>query len=298
MFNNGGMRNLGANSNQPLITNQNDIQIFDNVTQVAGKHTVKVGGSYTHRSREILNADTIVGRFDFNQNLTSSCAGITSGCTAAANTGFDFASFLLGYASNASRTLFDPGTYTETETGVCRLHPGRHPRHEPPDGQRRACAGTCTCRGSRRTTSSPTSTSRPAGSSSPPTTRRSTASRWAAICRPTRRPTSDRGSASPTTSPAAARRWSAAATACSGTSPPAAPRRRRRRTSRSSRRRRTTTNFGTNIILSNGLAAPPGVNLDRRRPEGPRDRRSSSISATRTRTTSTSTCSGRSAPTT
>ena len=113
MFNNGGMRNIGANANQPLITNQNDIQIFDNVTKVAGKHTVKVGGSYTHRSREILNADTIVGRFDFNQNLTSSCAGITSGCTAAANTGFDFASFLLGYASNASRTLFDPGTYTE-----------------------------------------------------------------------------------------------------------------------------------------------------------------------------------------
>jgi len=113
MFNNGGMRNLGANANQPLITNQNDIQIFDNVTRVAGKHTVKAGGSYTHRSREILNADTIVGRFDFNQNLTSSCAGITSGCTAAANTGFDFASFLLGYASNASRTLFDPGTYTE-----------------------------------------------------------------------------------------------------------------------------------------------------------------------------------------
>jgi hypothetical protein len=113
MFNNGGMRNLGANANQPLITNQNDIQIFDNVTRVSGKHTLKAGGSYTHRSREILNADTIVGRFDFNQNLTSSCAGITSNCTAAANTGFDVASFLLGYASNASRTLFDPGTYTE-----------------------------------------------------------------------------------------------------------------------------------------------------------------------------------------
>jgi carboxypeptidase family protein len=113
MFNNGGMRNLGANSNQPLITNQNDFQIFDNVTKVMGKQTVKAGGSFTHRSREILNADTIVGRFDFNQNLTSSCAGITSGCTAAANTGFDVASFLLGYASNASRTLFDPGTYTE-----------------------------------------------------------------------------------------------------------------------------------------------------------------------------------------
>jgi hypothetical protein len=113
MFNNGGMRNLGANSNQPLITNQNDLQFFDNVTRVMGKQTMRFGGSVTHRSREILNADTIVGRFDFNQNLTSNCAGITSGCTPATNTGFDFASFLLGYASNASRTLFNPGTYTE-----------------------------------------------------------------------------------------------------------------------------------------------------------------------------------------
>jgi hypothetical protein len=113
MFNNGGMRNLGANANQPLITNQNDFQFFDNVTRVAGKHTMRAGGSLTLRSREILNADTIVGRFDFNQNLTSNCAGITSGCTVLPNTGFDLASFLLGYASNASRTFFDPGTYTE-----------------------------------------------------------------------------------------------------------------------------------------------------------------------------------------
>jgi Carboxypeptidase regulatory-like domain len=114
MFNNGGMRNIGSNGNQPLITNQNDFQFFDNVTRVAGKHTMKAGGSLTLRSREILNADTIVGRFDFNQNLTSNCAGITSGCTIQSNSGFDLASFLLGYASNASRTLFDPGTYTET----------------------------------------------------------------------------------------------------------------------------------------------------------------------------------------
>ena len=113
MFNNGGMRNIGSNGNQPLITNQNDFQIFDNVTRVMGKHTMKAGGLFTHRSREILNADTIVGRFDFNQNSTSNCGGATGSCTPIANSGFDFASFLLGYAVNASRTLFDPGTYTE-----------------------------------------------------------------------------------------------------------------------------------------------------------------------------------------
>jgi hypothetical protein len=108
-----GSRNLGSNGNQPLITNQNDLQFFDNITRVMGRHTMKAGGSITHRSREILNADTIVGRFDFTQNLTSNCAGITSGCTLIPNSGFDVASFLLGYASNASRALFDANTYTE-----------------------------------------------------------------------------------------------------------------------------------------------------------------------------------------
>src|SRR5438067_4562677 len=118
MFNNGGMRNMGSNGNQPLITNQNDFQIYDNVTHVMGKQTLRAGGTWAHRSREILNADTIVGRFDFNQNLTSNCSGITSGCTLINNSGFDFASFLLGLASNASRTLFDSGTYTEVRPEV------------------------------------------------------------------------------------------------------------------------------------------------------------------------------------
>ena len=90
------IRNLGANSNQPLITNQNDFQIFDNVTWIKGKHTMKSGGSLTLRSREILNADTIVGNFTFNNNMTSNCAGSAAGCTVNSATGFDVASFMLG----------------------------------------------------------------------------------------------------------------------------------------------------------------------------------------------------------
>jgi hypothetical protein len=109
-----GARNLGSNGNQPLITNQNDFQFFDNVTRVAGRHTMKAGGSITHRSREILNADSITGEFYFDANNTSSCAGITSGCTPRAGTGFDVASFLLGYATRENRALFDANTYTET----------------------------------------------------------------------------------------------------------------------------------------------------------------------------------------
>jgi hypothetical protein len=107
------IRNLGANGNQPLITNQNDFQIFDNVTKIAGKHTFKLGGSVTFRSREILNADTIVGTFGFNNNMTSNCAGVAAGCTVNSNTGFDVASFLLGYATTKTRNLFDSATYTE-----------------------------------------------------------------------------------------------------------------------------------------------------------------------------------------
>jgi hypothetical protein len=107
------IRNLGANGNQPLITNQNDFQIFDSVTKVTGKHTLKVGGSLTLRSREILNADTIVGQFQFNNNATSNCAGLTTGCTVNSATGFDVASFLLGRTAAKNRNLFDANTYTE-----------------------------------------------------------------------------------------------------------------------------------------------------------------------------------------
>jgi hypothetical protein len=107
------IRNLGANSNQPLITNQNDFQIFDNVTWLKGKHTVKTGGSLTLRSREILNADTIVGNFTFNNNMTSNCAGQPAGCSVNSSTGFDVASFMLGLVNTKVRNLFDAGTYTE-----------------------------------------------------------------------------------------------------------------------------------------------------------------------------------------
>ena len=42
--------------------------------------TTKAGASLTLRSREVLNADSIVGIFNFNQNMTSNCAGQPSGC--------------------------------------------------------------------------------------------------------------------------------------------------------------------------------------------------------------------------
>ena len=108
------IRNLGSNGNQPLITNQNDFQIFDNVTWIKGKHTIKSGGSITLRSREILNADTITGVFNFNNNMTSNCAGQPAGCSVNSGTGFDVASFMLGLVNTKARNYFDEDTYTET----------------------------------------------------------------------------------------------------------------------------------------------------------------------------------------
>jgi len=109
------IRNLGSNGNQPLISNLGTFQITDNVTHILGRHTFKLGASVALRKREILNADTIVGQFQFNNNLTSNCAGRATGCTVNSSTGFDVASFLLGYASAKNRNLFDAKTYTETK---------------------------------------------------------------------------------------------------------------------------------------------------------------------------------------
>jgi hypothetical protein len=107
------IRNLGANSNQPLITNQNDFSFLDNITWTRGSHSLKAGGVLLLRSREILNADTIVGQFSFNNNMTSNCAGQPAGCTVNSSTGFDVASFMLGLTAAKNRNMFDAGTYTE-----------------------------------------------------------------------------------------------------------------------------------------------------------------------------------------
>jgi hypothetical protein len=112
-FEQGGSRNLGANGNQPLITNLGNLQIFDNVTHIRGRHTFKGGASVIFRSREVLNADTIVGQFFFSQNQTSNCAGRATGCTINNATGHDVASFLLGTVRRKNRALFSDQTYTE-----------------------------------------------------------------------------------------------------------------------------------------------------------------------------------------
>jgi hypothetical protein len=102
-FANSDFRNIGANGNQPLLTFLDSFQYFDNLTYIAGRHTLKGGFSYTYRRRNVFNVDNIVGTFNFQPNLTSNCAGATTSCSLDSNTGFSGASFLLGNASTVSR---------------------------------------------------------------------------------------------------------------------------------------------------------------------------------------------------
>ena len=106
-----GMRNLG--SGQPLVTNLGNLQLLDDVTHVRGRHTFKAGASFTLRSREVLNSDSILGTFVFNPQQTSNCAGQAATCRVDPGTGFDVASFLLGHASAKTRAYIGEVPYTE-----------------------------------------------------------------------------------------------------------------------------------------------------------------------------------------
>src|SRR5262249_53204038 len=104
-FTPGDIRNLGANANQPLLTFLDTFQWFDNVTHTRGAHTLKLGANLTRPRRNIFNVDNIVGQFNFQSSITSNCGGTTSACTIDPNTGFSFASFVLGYATTVTRGL-------------------------------------------------------------------------------------------------------------------------------------------------------------------------------------------------
>jgi len=99
------IRHLGANGNQPLLTFLDTFQWFDNVTHTRGAHTIKMGASLTRRRRNIFNVDTINGTFNFQSAITSNCGGVTGACTINPNTGFSFATFLLGYPTTITRGL-------------------------------------------------------------------------------------------------------------------------------------------------------------------------------------------------
>ncbi len=279
------IRDLGANGNQPLITNQNDYQIFDNVTWIKGKHTVKSGGSLTLRSREILNPDTITGVFNFNNNMTSNCAGQPAGCSVNSSTGFDVASFMLGLRQHQEPQPVRRGHLHREASRVLALHAGRLPRDQPTDAQPRTAVGRV--RSLDRGRQSTVELRRDDRQVRRRVGRRSDRRRQGRSLPADLLEARPRSSvlASPTTSRATERHSCAAASGSSGTSRPAARRRRRRRTRRSSRRRRsnaTPSAYGINLLLKDGLPAASGRRVRHGRRRARRGRSSTSTSATPT----------------
>ena len=246
MFKNGGIRNLGANGNQPLITNQNDFQIFDNVTRVAGQAHDE--GRRQPHAALARDPERRHDRrpFDFNQNLTSNCAGISQRLHRRQRTPASTSpASCSATRATPDRTLFDAGhlhrdaarvrrsTSRTTSASTSRLtvNAGLRwdvyvPWVEEDDRQSNFDVST-----GRFVVASDDATINGVEVGRYLQTYSKTRLRAAARLR--LRPERRRPDAS-----------SAAATACSGTSRRAAPRRRRRRTSRSCSRTAMTTNFG------------------------------------------------------
>ncbi len=107
-----GIRNVGPTSSQPLFSNSSALHFTDSVTWVRSGHAFKVGASVMFLKREVLNAELATSQATFNNAFTSNCAGIASGCSTDTSTGFDLASFLLGYPSGWQRRLYE-SAYTE-----------------------------------------------------------------------------------------------------------------------------------------------------------------------------------------
>ncbi len=112
-FNGGsGIRNIGPTSSQPLFSNSGALHFTDSLTYVRSAHTFKAGASVMFLKREVLNAELATSQAIFNNAFTSNCAGIAAGCSTDTNTGFDLASFMLGYPSGWARRLYE-SAYTE-----------------------------------------------------------------------------------------------------------------------------------------------------------------------------------------
>jgi hypothetical protein len=109
----GGSPGFALGTAQPVLFDLSSLQLGDDLTHIRGRHTFKAGASVVFRSREILASDNLLGSFNFNQSQTSNCGGRPTGCTQNPATGFDLASFLLGYAGSTARTYIGDVPYTE-----------------------------------------------------------------------------------------------------------------------------------------------------------------------------------------
>ena len=83
------------------------------MTWLKGRHTLKAGGSVTLALARDPERRHHRRQLPVQQQPDVELRELASGCTINTATGFDVASFLLGFASSKTRNLFDAQTYTE-----------------------------------------------------------------------------------------------------------------------------------------------------------------------------------------
>jgi hypothetical protein len=99
-----GFRQTGSAGFTNSVRIGTTIQLSDNFTWVAGRHSLKFGGDTRFITSTLTNPQTAPrGRFRFNANVTSN--------RGASGTGHPWASFLLGYPAGLDRDFVD--TYPE-----------------------------------------------------------------------------------------------------------------------------------------------------------------------------------------
>lgn len=106
---NGGLPAVTLNDNNPVSNfgsptwsttdeHENVYQILDNVTKIAGNHSLKAGVSFQNIRFSTLQPQQSRGSYTFNKNNT---ANLTDGGSLVPNTGAGIASFLLDQQNNA-----------------------------------------------------------------------------------------------------------------------------------------------------------------------------------------------------
>ena len=105
------MRAIGSGGG-PGTADTSALQVTESLTHVSGRQTLKAGASVILRRRHVYFSDAALGGFGHNNNVTSSCAGQAPSCRPDPNSGFSFASFMLGHPAAFNRSLLE-APYTE-----------------------------------------------------------------------------------------------------------------------------------------------------------------------------------------
>ncbi len=88
----GGIRNIGNGSNN--VNTDNGFRVNDSVSYTRGRHSFKFGGDFRYQQYTPTNQNNTGGNFGFDAGQTAQRAA--NGSVQGADTGFGFASFLLG----------------------------------------------------------------------------------------------------------------------------------------------------------------------------------------------------------